>query len=165
LICTGKEKVMAEKKAKKVEIINRSARHEYEFIDTYEAGIMLVGTEIKSIRRGSANLRDAFCYFKDGELFVRGLFIAEYEFGGSYFNHESRRVRKLLLRRGELRKLERKVKERGFTIVPFRLYLNERGFAKLEIVLSQGKHNYDKRDTIKARDNKRDLDRMKKIRL
>ncbi len=156
---------MAEKKAKKIEIVNRAARHEYEFIDTYEAGMMLVGTEIKSIRRGSANLKDAFCLFDKGELFVRGMFISEYEFGGSYFNHESRRVRKLLLRRGELRKLERKVKEKGLTIIPYRIYLTDRGFAKLEIVLAQGKRTYDKRDTIKERESKRDLDRLKKIKL
>ncbi len=156
---------MAEKKAKKVEILNRGARHEYEFLDTYEAGIMLVGTEIKSIRKGSANLKDAFCLFDKGELFIRGMFISEYEFGGNYFNHESRRVRKLLLRRGELRKLERKVKEKGLTIVPYRLYVNDRGFAKLEIALAQGKHTYDKRDTIKERDNKRDMERLKKIKL
>lgn len=124
---------------------------------------MLTGTEIKSIRKGAANLTDAFCVFKRGELFVRNLFIAEYELGTAY-NHEPRRIRKLLLRQSELNKLERKVKERGFTIVPTRLYVNQRGFAKLEIALAQGKKSFDKRESLKAKDQSRDLDRIKKIR-
>ncbi|MCB9053673.1 MAG: SsrA-binding protein SmpB, partial [Lewinellaceae bacterium] len=113
----------------KVEIVNRKADFEYSFIDTYEAGIILAGTEIKSIRKGNANLRDAYCYFKKGELYIKSLFIAEYSFGNQ-FNHEPRRIRKLLMRRGQLRKLEKQVKERGYTIVPVRLYINDRGFAK-----------------------------------
>lgn len=157
---------MAEKKKKPkaIEIINRKAKFEYQFIDTYEAGIVLKGTEIKSIRRNNVNLKDSYCLFQKGELFVKSMFIAEYEFG-NIFNHESRRDRKLLLRKGELRKLEKKVKERGFTIVPYRLFLSERGLAKLEIALAQGKRSYDKRNTIKDRDNKREMARMKKIRL
>ena len=157
---------MAEKKKKKqeIEIINRKASHEYQFISTHEAGIVLQGTEIKSIRQNNVNLRDAYCVFKKGELYVKSLYIKEYKFG-NYFNHEPRRDRKLLLRRSELRKLERRVKERGFTIVPYRLYLSERGFAKLEIALAQGKKSYDKRQSIKEKDQKRDMARMKKIRL
>lgn len=146
-----------------IEIKNRRASFEYRFLQVYEAGIMLTGTEIKSIRKGSANLTDAFCVFKRGELFVRNLFIAEYELGTSY-NHEPRRIRKLLLRQSELNKLERKVKERGFTIIPTRLYVNQRGFAKLEIALAQGKKSFDKRESLKAKDQSRDLDRIKKIR-
>lgn len=155
---------MAEKKKKTVEIVNRKAQFEYQFLDVFEAGIVLQGTEIKSIRAGNANLSDAYCVFQHGELFVRSLFIAEYEFG-TYANHETRRIRKLLLRRPELRKLERKVKERGLTIVPYKLYLSERGMAKLEIALAQGKKTHDKRESIKEKDNKRDLERVKKIRI
>lgn len=156
---------MAEKDKKKstIEIKNRRATFEYQFIDTFEAGMVLQGTEIKSIRQGHANLRDSYCFFKKGELYVKSLFIAEYE-NGTYANHEARRTRKLLLKRTELRKLEKKVKEKGFTIVPYRLYLNERGIAKLEIALAQGKRSYDKRETIKRKDLKRDLERMKKLR-
>lgn len=163
---TSKENTdkVAEKKKKLVEIINRKAAYEYHFLDTFEAGIVLQGTEIKSIRNGNANLSDAYCIFQDGDLYVRSLFIAEYEFG-TYANHDPRRVRRLLLRRPELRKLERRVKERGLTIVPYRLYLSERGLAKLEIVLAQGKKTHDKRESIKEKDNKRDMDRLKKVRI
>lgn len=152
-----------DKKPNKINIVNRRASFEFFFMDQFEAGIELTGTEIKSIRRGSADLRDAYCFFKKGELFVKNLYIAEYDWGNQ-FNHETRRVRKLLLRKTELRKLEKKIKERGFTIVPYRLYLNDRGFAKLEIALAQGKKTHDKRTTIKEREGKRDLDRIKKTR-
>ena len=151
-------------KEKQIEVINRKAKFEYYFLDEYEAGIVLTGTEIKSIRAGQANLSDAYCVFKKGELYVRNMHISEYKFG-TYNNHEPRRIRKLLLSRQELRKLERKVKERGNTIVPYRLYISERGLAKLEIALSKGKKSFDKRASIKEKDNKRDMDRMKKIRL
>jgi SsrA-binding protein len=153
---------MASEKKPALEIVNRKASHEYQFIDTYEAGIVLQGTEIKSIRKGQANLRDAYCVFKKGELYVRSLFIAEYVHGNQ-FNHDTRRPRKLLLRRNELKKLEKRVKERGFTIVPYKLYLTERGFAKVEIALAQGKKSYDKRESIKQKDLKRDMDRMRKM--
>lgn len=146
-----------------MEIVNRRARYEFHFIQTFEAGIMLTGTEIKSIRKGAANLNDAFCYFKQQELYVKNLFIAEYELGTS-FNHDPRRLRKLLLRSSELNKLLKKVKERGHTIIPVRLYINQRGLAKLEIALAQGKNTYDKRDSIKAKDQARELERIKKIR-
>lgn len=154
---------MAEKKTKKstIEINNRRAAFEYQFLDKLEAGIVLTGTEIKSIRQGKVNLSDAFCFFRKGELFVRSMFIGEYEYG-TYFNHETRRMRKLLLRRPELRKLERRVKERGLTIVPVRLYLSERGFAKLEVALAQGKKVHDKRESIRDKDLKRDMQRVMK---
>ena len=155
---------MAKGNIKKVEIINRKAKFEYKLLDFYEAGIMLTGTEVKSLREGNANLRDAFCYFRKGELFVKNLFIAEYKLG-THYNHDPRRLRKLLLRRQELKKLERRVTEKGFTIIPYRLYFNERGFAKLEVALAQGKATYDKRNTIKERDSKRELDRLRKMKL
>jgi len=152
------------KKKGKIEIVNRRAEFEYHFIDTFEAGIALLGTEIKSIRAGNANIKDAFCFFENGELYVKNMYIKEYAFA-TYFNHEARRARKLLLRKPELRKLEKKVKERGFTIVPYRLYFTERGFAKLEIALAQGKKSFDKRESIKEKDHQRDLARLKKIKL
>ncbi len=154
---------MAEKKKQKIEIVNRRATFEFQFIDVVEAGIVLTGTEIKSIRDGNVNLRDAYCVFKDGELFVYSMFIAPYSHGNQ-FNHEARRTRKLLLKRNELKKLEKKVKEKGFTIVPHKLYISDRGFAKVEIALAQGKKSYDKRESIKQKDMKRDLDRMKRSR-
>lgn len=153
-----------EKQKQKIEIRNRRASYEYHFEQEYEAGVMLTGTEIKSIRSGNANLNDAYCLFEQGELWVRNLYIAVYELGTDN-NHEPRRTRKLLLRKPELRKLERRVKEKGFTIVPYKLIINDRGFAKLIIELSSGKKSYDKRETIKARDDKRSLDRLKKIKL
>jgi len=156
---------MAKKKKevnKKIEIINRKAKFEYHFLAEIETGIKLTGTEIKSIRNGEVNLKDAYCLFKKGELWVKSMFIAEYKFGNQN-NHETRRDRKLLLRKPELRKLEKKVKEKGFSIVPYRMYISERGFAKVEIILGQGKKSYDKRETIKQRENKRDLDRVKKM--
>lgn len=149
-------------KAKKnIEFVNRKAKFEYHFLETVEAGIMLTGTEIKSIRGGHVNLRDAYCVFENDALWARSIFIGEYK-QGNVHNHEERRARKLLLKKQEIRKWQKKVKEKGFTIVPYRLYLNERGFAKLEIVLVQGKKVYDKRENIKQRDNKRALDRALK---
>ena len=155
---------MAKKKdaTKRIEIINRKAKFEYHFLAEIEAGIMLTGTEIKSIRNGEANLKDAYCLFKKGALWVKSLYIAEYKYGNQN-NHETRRDRKLLLRKPELKKLEKKVKEKGFSIVPYRMYISERGLAKVEIILGQGKKSYDKRATIKQRENKRELDRVKKM--
>jgi SsrA-binding protein len=150
-----------EKKKSKIEIKNRRAAFEYHFEQEYDAGMMLTGTEIKSIRAGNVNMNDAYCLFENGELYVRNLYIAVYELGTDN-NHEPRRVRKLLLRKPELRKLERKAKDKGFTIVPYILYVNDRGFAKLTIELATGKKSFDKRETIKDRDDKRSLDRMKK---
>ncbi|WP_020571700.1 SsrA-binding protein SmpB [Neolewinella persica] len=146
---------------KNIEYVNRKAKFEYHFLETVEAGMMLTGTEIKSIRGGHVNLRDAYCIFQNEELYCRSIFIGEYK-QGNVHNHEERRTRKLLLKRQELTKWEKKVKEKGYTIVPYRLYLNDRGIAKLEIVLVQGKKVYDKRENIKQRENKRSLDRAMK---
>jgi SsrA-binding protein len=157
---------MAEKKKprKKVEILNKRAAYDYSFLEKLVAGVVLQGTEIKSIRSGNVNLADAFCIFKGGELFIRNLFIAEYEFG-NIANHEPRRIRKLLLKRQELRKLEKKVKEKGLTIVPVKLFIDDRGFAKIEVALAKGKKVYDKRATIKERESKVALSRIKKLNL
>lgn len=144
------------------EVINRKATYEYHFHSKYEAGIVLQGSEIKSIRSGHVNLSDAYCLFKDNELFVKSLYIKEYDNAG-YANHESRRDRKLLLKKQELKKLLRRVKEKGFSIIPYRVYFSERNLVKIEIALAQGKKAYDKRESIKEKDNKRDLDRLKKI--
>ena len=149
-------------KPKNLEIVNRRAKYEFHFINEYEAGIMLTGTEIKSIRLGHCNLSDAYCYFDKGELWIKSMYVKEYKFG-TYSNHEPRRNRKLLLKKSELRKLEKKVKERGFSIIPYRLYLSERNLVKLEIALGQGKRAFDKRNAIKERENKRDLARIKKM--
>lgn len=148
--------------SEKINIKNRKASYEYQFIDKYVAGIMLLGTEIKSIRNNQANLSDAHCVFVDNELFVRNLHIAEYSNGGIN-NHEPKRNRKLLLNRQELNKMLGKVKEKGNTIVPIRLFINEKGKAKLEIALAKGKKIYDKRESIKAKDLKRDMDREQSI--
>lgn len=146
---------------KHIEIFNKKAKFEYSFIFTIEAGIVLQGTEIKSIRAGKASLSDAYCVVKAGELFVNNLHIAEYKYG-TYNNHIPKRPRKLLVTKIELKKLYGKVKEQGFSIVPYRLFISERGFAKLEIALAKGKKSYDKRETMKERDNKRSLDRARK---
>lgn len=147
---------------KQLNIVNKKAKFEYHFIQSIEAGISLVGTEVKSVKAGNVSMSDSYCLFKNGELFVKSLYIAEYEMG-NINNHETRRDRKLLLKKPELRKLERRVQEKGFVIVPYRIYLSERGLIKLEIVLAQGKKSYDKRHTIKDRESKRDLDRIKKL--
>jgi SsrA-binding protein len=144
-----------------IDIRNRKASFEYELLERFNAGIQLVGTEIKSIRGGKANLTDSYCQFFSGELFVKNLHIAEYEMG-TCNNHIAKRDRKLLLNQKELNKLERKVKETGLTIVPVRLYVNEKGMAKLEIALARGKKTYDKRESIKEKDTKRDMDRIMK---
>jgi SsrA-binding protein len=150
-----------EKKQRKIEILNRKASYEYYFVQEYDAGIILTGSEIKSIRGGNANLSDAYCLFDQGELWVRNMYIAEYEYG-SDTNHLPRRNRKLLLRRPEMRKLERGTKEKGSTIIPYKIFINDRGFAKVTVVLARGKKSYDKRTTIKENESKRDLDRINK---
>ena len=144
--------------ASNINIKNKRASFDYEFIDTYTAGIVLTGTEIKSIRQGKASLVDTFCFFSKGELW-ENMHVAEY-FYGSYNNHAARRDRKLLLTKKELRKLERGTRETGFTIVPTRLYINEKGLAKLVIALAKGKKQYDKRESLKEKDDKRMMDRM-----
>ena len=146
---------------RKISIVNRKAKFEYQFISELEVGIILTGTEIKSIRAGEANLKEAYCMFIRGELFIKNMYIAPYKYG-THNNHEVRRDRKLLLKKTELKKFERRVKEKGFTIVPYKLFISDRGFAKIEIALATGKKQYDKRATIKDRENKRDLDRIKK---
>ena len=148
---------------KNINIQNKKARFLYEILDKYTAGIVLTGTEIKSIRNSKASIAESFCEFNDrGELFVVNMTIEEYAFG-NYYNHKPKAVRKLLLNKKELKKLNKEVQNTGLTIVPLRLYINEKGFAKLEIALAKGKKLYDKRETIKDRDNKRNLDRIKKI--
>ena len=142
-----------------IEIKNKRAEYEYFLLDDYTAGIVLTGTEIKSIRDGKANLTDAYCTFIGTELFVRQMHISEYRFG-SYLNHAAKRDRKLLLNARELRKLKNKVQEKGFTIVPVTLFINENGLAKLDIALARGKHYYDKRESLKTKDSKRELERM-----
>lgn len=144
-----------------INIRNKKASFSFEFLDKYIAGIKLTGTEIKSIRGGKANLIDTYCYFVEHELYVRGLNISEYSFG-THYNHEPKRDRKLLLTRRELNKLERKVSEKGLTIVALHLFINEKGWAKLEIALAKGKQEFDKRETIKKKDVERDMDRFKK---
>ncbi len=147
---------------KNINIKNKRARFEYEILDTYIAGIVLTGTEIKSIRQSKASIAESFCEFNErGELFVINMYIDEYSHG-SHYNHKPRAERKLLLNKRELKKLHKEVKNTGITIVPLRLFINDRGFAKLEIALAKGKKLYDKRETIKKRDVKRDLDRIKK---
>ena len=142
----------------KVNIKNRKASFEYQFIDKYVAGIMLLGTEIKSIRNNQANISDAHCVFMEEELFVKNLHIAEYSHGGKS-NHEPKRARKLLLNRQELNKMIGKVKEKGMSIIPIRLFINDQGKAKLEIALAKGKKIYDKRECIKEKDLQRDIAR------
>jgi len=147
---------------KNINIKNKKAKFEYEFLDTYVAGIVLVGTEIKSIREGKAAITQSFCEFNDkGELFVINMQVDEYSHA-SHFNHRPRAERKLLMNRRELKKLQKEVSTSGLTIVPLNLFINDRGFAKVKIALAKGKKLYDKRETIKDRDNKRDLSRIKK---
>ncbi len=144
-----------------INIKNRRASFDYEFIEEYNAGIILTGTEIKSVRAGKASLVDSYCYFDKGELWVKGIHIAEYRLG-TYYNHEEKRERKLLLTRKELRKLERNVKETGLTIVPTKMFLTEKGWVKLRIALARGKKEYDKRESLKLKDAKKDMDRAMK---
>lgn len=144
-----------------INIKNKRASFDYEFIETYTAGIVLTGTEIKSIREGKASLVDTFCIFEKNELWARNMYIAEY-FYGSYNNHVARRDRKLLLNKKELKKIQRLVKETGYTIIPTRIFLNDRGFAKVNIAVARGKKQYDKRQSLREKDDKRDMDRAMK---
>jgi len=141
-----------------MELSNRKAYHEYFFEQTYTAGIVLQGTEIKSLRTGKASFNDSYCYFSRGELFIKSLHISEYAFG-TYTNHEPMQERKLLLNKKELKKLEAKSKEKGYSIIPLKIFINEKGLAKINIGLGKGKKNYDKRETIKQRENDRDIKR------
>ncbi len=145
----------------KIDIRNKKALYNFEVLDKYVAGIQLTGTEIKSIRNSKASLVDAYCFFVNNELWIKGMHIAEYK-SGSYNNHEPKRERKLLLRKNELRKLQKKYNEKGLTIVATRLFINDRNLAKLNIALAKGKHEYDKREDIKKKDTKRQMDRYQK---
>ena len=144
-----------------VNIKNKKASFDYVFLEKFVAGVQLTGTEIKSVRDGKVSLADAYCIFFNNEIYVRGMNVAEYSHG-SVYNHDPRRDRKLLLNRKELNKLFRKSQEKGLTIVAFRLFINDKGLAKLEIALAKGKREFDKRETIKKKDAERELDRFRK---
>ena len=154
---------MAQKKIKKVsvEINNRKAKYDYDILETLVAGIVLTGTEIKSIRQGKASLVDAFCYVNNGEMIMRNSYIAKYEQCG-WQNHEERRERKLLLNKKEIRDFDDESKKPQITIIPLKMFINEKGLCKVLIGLAKGKRDFDKRETIKNRDNKRELDRLMK---
>ena len=145
-------------------IRNKRASHDYEFLEKFVAGIKLLGTEIKSIRLGKASVVDAYCYFSAGELFIKGMHIAEY-WWGNLNNHDPLRDRKLLLTTKELKKLEKKVKETGLTIVVIKIFINEHGLAKAEIALAKGKREFDKRETLKKKEASRDMDRLRKSKI
>ncbi|MBL7834869.1 MAG: SsrA-binding protein SmpB [Cyclobacteriaceae bacterium] len=151
---------MSKRFSNDINIRNRQAGFEFELLDKYVAGIVLRGTEIKSIRESKVNLQDGYCYFNNGELFVKGITIDQYA-QGTHYNHEAQRERKLLLKRPELAKLEKRVEEKGLTLVPLRLFINDRGYAKLEIAVARGKKLHDKRNAIKDRDAKRELNKLK----
>ena len=150
------------RKSTNIRIENKRARFEYIILDRYTAGIQLFGTEIKSIREGKASLVDSWCAIEHGEIFVKQMHIAEYRFG-SFANHEAKRDRKLLLQRREIRKLEKATKDTGKTIIPLLLFINEKGLAKMEIALCQGKHTYDKRQSLREADDKREMAQMRKM--
>lgn len=145
----------------KIEIKNKRATFDYEILDVLTAGIVLTGTEIKSLRSGKANLTDSFCIIENNEAFVRNMHITEYEKGGHY-NHEPKRERKLLLNRSEINKWHSKLKEKGLTMVPLKLFINPKGLAKLDVGLARGKKTYDKRESLKEKDAKRQMDRVRK---
>jgi SsrA-binding protein len=143
-------------------IKNKKASHDHEFLEKFIAGIKLTGTEIKSIRLGKATISDTYCLFENGEMYLRGMHISEY-WWGNLNNHDPIRDRKLLLNKKELRKIERKVKETGLTIIVIKVFINDRGLAKAEIAISKGKKEYDKRETLKRKDATREMDRMRKV--
>jgi SsrA-binding protein len=145
----------------KINIKNKKAGFEYEILDRFEAGMVLTGSEIKSIRDGGGSINEAFCMLRDGELFVKNLNIPEYSHG-TYANHDPIRLRKLLLTKRELKKIDLRIREKGLTVVPIRLFINERGFAKLEVGIGKGKKSFDKRESLKQKENKRELDRVMK---
>jgi SsrA-binding protein len=145
---------------KSIEIVNRKARFEYEWLETFTAGLKLLGTEIKSVRDGKVSLPEAYCFFHHGELFIKGMHISEYSFG-NINNHDPVRERKLLLNKRELQRIEKKLKDTGVTIIPTKLFINEKGWAKLQIAVARGKKLYDKRQSVKERDVTRDLKRQK----
>ena len=144
------------------EIVNRKAKFEFHFVQEFEAGIALAGTEVKAIREGNANLTDAYCLKVGSQIIVKGLYIGDYKHGNIY-NHDHRRDRVLLLRKSEIKKIDRRITEKGMTLVPYKMYFSERGLVKLMVALAQGKKEFDKRETMKERDSKRELDRIKKM--
>ena len=148
-----------EKPTNQITIKNKRASFDYELLETFTAGLVLTGTEIKSIRLGKASLVDTFALVEHGEVWVKNMYVAEYFFG-TYNNHAPRRDRKLLLNRKEIRRLQTAAKDRGFTLVPTRLFINERGLAKLVLAIARGKKEYDKRQSIRERDDRREMDRM-----
>ena len=153
---------MAKKsKNQSISISNRKARFEYELLEVFTAGLQLQGTEIKSLREGNANLSEAYCYVKESEVWVTGMYIAEYNYG-SYMNHEPKRLRKLLLNKKEINKIDSALQDVGITIVPLKLFINAKGWAKIEIALARGKKLYDKRQDLKQKDDKRQMDRALK---
>lgn len=154
----GKKNIL---KQSQVNIKNKRASFDYEFVDTFTAGIVLTGTEIKSIRAGKASLVDTFCYVNNGEIWVKNMYVALYD-QGSYNNHVERRERKLLLNKKEIRNLQDDTKAPGFTIVPVRIFINEKGLAKMVIALARGKKEYDKRQSLKEKEDKREMDRAMK---
>ena len=143
-----------------MKIENRKAKHDYFVEDKYIAGIVLTGTEIKSIRQGNASLIDTFCTVKSGEIWVHNSYIAKFEYG-SYNNHDERRLRKLLLSKREIEKIHKKVQQKGYTIVPLKMFINDNGLCKVELGVCVGKKEYDKRETIKERDLSREMQRYK----
>ena len=153
---------MSDKKqfSSSVTVKNKKARFEYEWLDTYQTGIVLQGTEIKAIRLHKVNLQEAYCYIHRGEVFVKGLHIGHYELG-THYNHEEKRERKLLLKKQEIAKIKKRMEEKGLTLIPTKLFINNRGLAKLEVALAKGKKMHDKRDSIKEKDMKRELSKMK----
>ncbi len=152
---------MAEKGRNTSVISNRKARYEYQFVETFTAGIVLKGTEVKSLRAGKASLQEAYCFIKDEEAFIKNMEIAEYD-KGSYNNHEPKRDRKLLLKKREIRKIRKSLDEKGLTLIPTKLYFNDRNLVKLNLALAKGKKMHDKREDIKKKDTKRELDRALK---
>lgn len=145
-----------------ISIKNRKAKFEYEFLEEFEAGMQLLGTEIKSIRESKASIMESYCFFSSNEVFIKNMHIAEYDNGG-YANHEPRRTRKLLLTKNEIKKIEKKLKDKGITLIPFLLFINDKGLAKLKIALVRGKKLFDKRESIKEKDLKRQFDRKQII--
>jgi len=145
---------------KSVEIKNKRAKFDYEWLDTYTAGLQLVGTEVKSIRMGKASIAEAYCYMTEGELFIKGMNVTEWSHG-NIFNHDPIRERKLLLSKRELDKIDKALKDQGTTVVPTKLFISENGWIKLNIAVAKGKKNYDKRQSLKEKDAKRDLARLK----
>ena len=146
---------------KSISITNRKARYEYQLFDVFTAGLQLTGTEIKSIRQGNANLNEAYCYVQDNQAWITGMYVAEYSHG-SFMNHEPKRIRKLLLNKKEIKKISSFLQDEGATVVPLKLFVNEKGWAKLEIALAKGKKLYDKRQDLKEKDDKRQVDRALK---